>query len=639
MKKEFIYLPEGLHYLADYEELEPMLFNYGTCILNKAVTGCGATTMYLADPFPTILCSPRRALMFCKADSDQFKDKVYLFRNETDPDDANPIDLENRMMEYIRRCDNPFVNEHMPPKILVSYDSFKYVVRRLMAEGSLQRYQVIVDECQAIFTDSSFKGQVDIEFLESLKRIPNRIVFLSATPYLEDYLNLLPEFQNLPYVQLVWHPSSLQPTNIVRKDYNCSPGAIVKRIIKKYRDKGFFEEKYYQGQPVYAREALFFLNNVKAITGIIKSNGLTPADTTVICAIDDKRRKELAEVGFTIGRAPREGEPRKPFTFITRCSFEGTDFWTQAYTYIFSDIAVDSMVLDISLDLPQIMGRQRDETNPFKYDATFYCKTDTTVAEEKDTYQAKIAGKVTLSEKWIARFNDSDADLQVSDIKRIRDCQKQEEPFEIDYVTVIDDPVSGQPRPVVNKLAMCNEIRAWQLRDTIYFNSCQVLRAIDDVTEPDRDYPLTPDFLANFTGDFEQRMKAYCVFLDSHPEYQPKLESLPQIPMSMKEYYRALGHAGIRAESYVEERIRQRIRIISRKPELDAAIIASFVRGQFYSNADVKDILQGIYDSLGFPLTAKATDLEKWNALPVKKVTKTVDGKRVEGYLILEGNG
>ena len=634
MKKEFIYLPEELHYLGDVkDDLEQKLYKQGTCILNKAVTGCGATTMFLDAPIPTILCSPRKALMFCKANSDRFKDKIYLFRNEKDPDDAIPIDLENRMMEYIRECDN----NRIPPKILVSYDSFKYIVRRLMADGSLQRYRISVDECQAIFTDSSFKGQVDIEFLETLKGIPNWIIFLSATPYLEDYLDLLPEFQSLPYVQLVWHPSSLQPTNIVRKDYNCSPGAIVKRIIKKYRDKGFFEEKYYQGQPVYAREALFFLNNVKAIVGIIQANGLTPADTTVICAIDDKRRKELAEVGFTIGHAPQEGEPRTPFTFITRCSFEGTDFWTQAYTYIFSDIAVDSMVLDISLDLPQIMGRQRDDSNPFKYDATFYCKTDTTVAEEKDTYQARIAGKVALSEKWIARFNDSDTDLQMSDIKRIRDCQKQEKPFEIDYVTVIDDPVGGA-RPVINKLAMCNEIRAWQLRDTTYFNSCQVLRAIDDVTEPDRDYPLTPDFLAAFTGDFEQRMKAYCVFLDQYPEYQPKLESLPQIPMTMKEYYRALGHSGIRAESYVEERIRQRIRIISRKPALDAAIIASFVRGQFYSNANVKDILQGIYDSLSFPLTAKATDLEKWNALPVKKVTKTVDGKRVEGYLILEQN-
>ena len=635
MNKYYINLPEGLHYLGDIkDDLEQKLYKHGTCILNKAVTGCGATTMFLGAPIPTILCSPRKALMFCKANSDMFKDKIYLFRNEKDADDANPIDLENRMMEYIRECDN----NRIPPKILVSYDSFKYIVRRLMADGSLQRYRIIVDECQAIFTDSSFKGQVDIEFLETLQRIPNWIIFLSATPYLEDYLDLLPEFQNLPYVQLVWRPSSLQPTNIVRKDYNGSPGAIVKRIIKKYRDKGFFEEKYHKGQPVQAREALFFLNNVKAIVWIIQANGLTPADTTVLCAIDDKRRKELAEGGFTIGHAPQEGEPRTPFTFITRCSFEGTDFWTQAYTYIFSDIAVDSMVLDISLDLPQIMGRQRDDSNPFKYDATFYCKTDTTVAEEKDTYQARIAGKVALSEKWIARFNDSDADLQMSDIKRIRDCQKQEKPFEIDYVTVIDDPVGGA-RPVINKLAMCNEIRAWQLRDTTYFNSCQVLRAIDDVTEPDRVYPLTPDFLATFAGDFENRMKAYCVFLDQYPEYQPKLESLPQIPMTMKEYYRALGHAGIRAESYVEERIRQRIRIISRKPELDAAIIASFVRGQFYSNAGVKDILQGIYDSLGFPLTAKATDLEKWNALPVRKVTKTVDGKRVEGYLILEGNG
>ena len=630
MKKEFIYLPEGLHYLEDYKVMEPMLFNYGTCILNKAVTGCGATTMFLDDPLPTILCCPRKALMFCKANSKRFKDKIYLFRNETDPDDANPIDLENRMMQYIRWCDN----NHLSPKILVSYDSSKYVVRRLMSDDSLERYQIIVDECQALFTDSSFKGQVDIEFLETLKGIPNRIVFLSATPYLEDYLNLLPEFQNLPYVQLVWHPSSIQPTNIVKKDYyRGTLAATVKRIIDKFRADGFFEEKVVKGNYVCAREALFFVNNVKAIIGIIKSNGLTPADTTVICAIDDKRRKELEKVGFTIGHAPQEGEPRTPFTFITRCSFEGTDFWTQAYTYIFSDIAVDSMVLDISLDLPQIMGRQRDETNPFKYDATFYCKTDTTVAEEKSTYKEKIAGKVALSEKWIARFNDSDADLQMSDIKRIRDCQKQEEPFEIDYVTVIDDPVGG-PRPVVNKLAMCNEIRAWQLRDTTYFNSCEVLRAIDDVTEPDRDYPLTPDFLATFTGDFENRMKAYCEFLDLHPEYQEKLESLPQIPMSMKEYYRVLGHAGIRAESYVEAGIGRRIERNTRQGELEAAIVSSFQPGRFYSNPEVKLILQGIYDGLGFPLTAKATDLEKQTALPVKKITKTVAGKRVEGYLI-----
>ena len=633
MIKHYIDLPEGLHFLEDYGELESKLFNYGTCILNKAVTGCGATTMFLADPLPTILCSPRKALMFCKANSKRFKDKIYLFRNEKDPDDASVIGLENRMMEYIRDCDN----KHMPPKILVSYDSFRHVVQRLTEDGSLGRYQIIVDEAQALFTDAAFKGDVSIEFLENLQGKKNRIIFMSATPYLEAYLDMLPEFQNLPYVQLVWQPSSLQPTNIVNKGYyRGSLSATVKRIIDKYRAEGFFEEKVVNGNYVCAREALFFVNNVRAITGIIKSNGLTPADTTVICAMTEKNRKALQQIGFTIGHAPQEDEPgpRTPFTFVTKCSFEGTDFWTQAYTYIFSDITVSTMVVDIALDLPQIMGRQRDETNPFKYDATFYCKTDPSfVGKTDEEIQADISKKERVSLKWIANFNAADPEVQENLAEGKRDQQERLN-FTKDYVAVIDDAELGVSRVAFNSLAQCNEIRAWELRKTTYFNGCLVLRAIQDISVPDIDYPLTPAFLATFTGDFEQRMKAYCVFLDQHPEYLSKLESLPQIPMEMKEYYRTLGHAGISAESYVEAGIRRRIERNIRQGELEAEIVKSFVPGKFYSNPDAKIIIQGIFDHLGFPLTAKASELEKQTALPAKKVTKTIDGKRVEGYLI-----
>ena len=631
MQKYFIDLPEGLHYLEDYGELESRLFKHGTCILNKAVTGCGATTMFLADPLPTILCSPRKALMFCKANSKRFKDKIYLFRNEKDPDDASVIDLENRMMEYIRECDRQGVS----PKILVSYDSFRHVLQRLHEDGSLGRYQIIVDEAQALFTDAAFKGDVSIEFLENLQGKTNRIIYMSATPYLEAYLDMLPQFQSLPYVQLVWRPSSLQPTNIVKKDYyRGSLAATVKRIIDKYRAEGFFEEKVDKGNYVCAREALFFVNNVRAITGIIKSNGLTPADTTVICAITEKNRKALQQIGFTIGHAPQEGEPRTPFTFVTKCSFEGTDFWTQAYTYVFSDITVNTMVVDIALDLPQIMGRQRDETNPFKYDATFYFKTDPSFVGKTDAeIQADILKKERVSRKWIANFNAADPEVQENMAGDKRDQQGRLN-FTKDYVAVIDDAEQGVSRVAFNSLAQCNEIRAWELRKTTYFNGCLVLRAIQDIAVPDIDYPLTDSFLATFTGDFENRMKAYCVFLDQHPEYLPKLESLPQIPISMKEYYRVLGHANIRAESYVEAGIRRRFERSTRQGELEATIVSAFQPGRFYSNPEVKLILQGIYDHLGLQLTAKASELEKQTALPVKKITKTVDGKRVEGYLI-----
>ena len=628
MKKFYIQLPEGLHYLEDYKELEPMLFNYGTCILNKAVTGCGATTMFLDDPLPTILCSPRKALMFCKANSKRFKGRIYLYRNESDPDDARPIDLMNRMLEYIRECDR----KKVAPKVLVSYDSFPNAARALIQNGSLERFQIIVDEAQTLFTDAAFKGDVSIEFLENLQGMTNRIIFMSATPYLEAYLDMLPQFQNLPYVELQWHPSSLEATNIVKEKYdNGRLGATIKRLIGKYRDKGFFEEKIWNGQRVQAEEALFFLNNVKAIVDIIKANGLTPADTTIICAINDKNKTALKKIGFEIGHAPQEGEPRTPFTFVTKCSFEGTDFWTQAYTYVFSDITVKTMVVDITLDLPQIMGRQRDDTNPFKYDATIFYKTDPSQIGKTDAeIIADITKRQRVSLKWIDNYNAADPEVQEN---MAGDKRGQQEilNFTRDYVAIIDDAMQGTRRVAFNHLAMCNEIRAWDLRKTTYFNGCQVLRAINDITVPDQNYPDTPLFLDAFmaTGNFSQRMKVYCDFLDQHPEYLPKLESLPQVPMEMKKYYRDIGPDAIRSAGYEKAGICSYIGMAERAGELEAAIVSAFQPGRFYSNPEAKLILQGIYDGLGFPLTAKATDLEKWNALPVKKITKTVDGKRV----------
>lgn len=634
MIKHYIQLPEGLHYLEDYKELEPMLFNYGTCILNKAVTGCGATTMFLDDPLPTILCSPRKALMFCKANSKRFKGRIYLYRNESDPDDARPIDLMNRMLEYIRECDR----KKVAPKVLVSYDSFPNAARALIQNGSLERFQIIVDEAQTLFTDAAFKGDVSIEFLENLQGMTNRIIFMSATPYLEVYLDMLPQFQNLPYVELQWHPSSLEATNIVKEKYdNGRLGATVKRLIGKYRDKGFFEEKIWNGQRVQAEEALFFLNNVKAIVDIIKANGLTPADTTIICAITDKNKTTLKKIGFEIGHAPQEGEPRTPFTFVTKCSFEGTDFWTQAYTYVFSDITVKTMVVDITLDLPQIMGRQRDDSNPFKYDATIFYKTDPSQIGKTDAeIIADITKRQRVSLKWIDNYNAADPEVQEN---MAGDKRGQQEilNFTRDYVAIIDDATQGTRRVAFNHLAMCNEIRAWDLRKTTYFNGCQVLRAINDISIPDQNYPDTPIFLDAFmaTGNFSQRMKVYCDFLDVHPEYLPKLESLPQVPMEMKKYYRDIGPDAIRSAGYEKAGICSYMGMAERQGELDATLIASFEPGRFYSNPEAKLILQGIYDGLGFPLTAKATDLERQTVFPVKKITKTVDGKRVEGYLIL----
>ena len=126
MEKFKINIPERIYHLNEYPELQSQ-FPQGSFILDKTITGCGATTMFLSDRTPTILCSPRLELMHCKANSPQFIGLVHEFRKFGDT--RSVLTLENELMDYVSNHTFPFSSE--PAKILVSYDSFKHVVQAL----------------------------------------------------------------------------------------------------------------------------------------------------------------------------------------------------------------------------------------------------------------------------------------------------------------------------------------------------------------------------------------------------------------------------------------------------------------------------------------------------------------------------
>lgn len=64
------------------------------------------------------------------------------------------------------------------------------------------------------------------------------------------------------------------------------------------------------------------------------------------------------------------------FTFCTSTVYIGADFYsTNAYSYIFANPRISSMTVDVSVDLQQIIGRQRLEENPFRNSATLYFNT------------------------------------------------------------------------------------------------------------------------------------------------------------------------------------------------------------------------------------------------------------------------
>ena len=101
------------------------------------------------------------------------------------------------------------------PKILVTYDSLKHVLSTI-GLVDLSNYSIIVDEFQNIFMDASFKAETELNFVGYLQECPN-VTYLSATPYIEEYLDELDEFKNLPYYELKWHPDRLRQIEITLK--------------------------------------------------------------------------------------------------------------------------------------------------------------------------------------------------------------------------------------------------------------------------------------------------------------------------------------------------------------------------------------------------------------------------------------
>lgn len=639
MNKTNISMPPGILYLGNYPELINQL-PQGSFIFNKVMTGCGATTMFLKDSVPTILCSPRKEMIYCKATSDDFVGRVHLFGAQSPKSDV--LTKINDMKHYVQSTlPTPFGPSGIIPKILVTYDSTKHVLQGLDELGYKENFRIVVDEFQTLFTDAAFRGDTEAEFMEKISNIELPTVYLSATPYIEDYLDQLDNFKNLPYVELVWPDSSKHHTNVVSRRYiRGSKKETITGIIEKYRTKGYFEELMDSlGNICKATQAVFFVNDVSFIKSVIEKNKLKPDDTLVICADCSKNEKTLSKVGFKIGHAPKENHPHPTFTFATKCAYEGTDFYhPNAYTYVFSEIRENlaNMAIDISLDLPQILGRLRSDNNVFKYSATLFYKTVPEFSvDARNEFYNKIKEKDTETREAVNDFNNTtDKRKRNREARKYRNAQKVEK-YQNDYISVVDDKENQEPVLVFNMYVMLNEIRAWQVQRDQFLNGTYVMNSVSQAFS--NSTTVTSQkvnvFLSTYCGTFEECMKMYAEFLDTNPECKGELQMCTQVPICIKEYYNILGTDRLRALSWKEANIRASL---NAKPMQDTkTLVLSEFTSQWYSLSDIKKKLQKVYETCSPGRIAKATDIKDYFMCKESK-RKIADGKRENGYELIK---
>ena len=321
MKKIKLDVPSGIKYLSDWDELENLLPDDQPFILNKRICGCGATEMYIRSDKKVILASPRKHLLYNKY-SQHPSGNLHLYRFQGDKkkyfesktgSEKEILTFNSELQEYIK---------HGGKKILTTYDSLGKIMEVLVGLGeNLSEWIVVVDEFQVIFYDCHFKPTTEYELSEVLQKF-TQVIYLSATPFLESYLDMTVQFKSLPVYELLWPENMTKLPDVEVIKSRKSVLELCMGLIEKYRS-GNGRSTMVNGEKFIAKEVVFYINSVSEIKKIIKKSGLKPEETTIICSSKSDNIKKLDELSrqtgmkFRIEEIPGKGEPHKMFTFCT----------------------------------------------------------------------------------------------------------------------------------------------------------------------------------------------------------------------------------------------------------------------------------------------------------------------------------
>lgn len=673
MEKFNIIVPRGIRYIGEWEDFRFNNFP-AKCIINKQLPGCGFTEYCLRGPENIILCSPRKMLL--KNKKDQHKFDVYLVVNEMDKEsnidkdlskvdkntnlDAEELDkkfMDNNSEIYKRLyreieeyCISRSING-LPCKILVTYDSYRIVKDILEKLDRFYTFYTVVDEFQSILHDSRFKSDTELKFLEYLKQSPTAY-FVSATPMMDEYLEMLNEFKDLPYYELDW--GSADSSRVIKPELDVfvmrAVGEKASEVIQKYLS-GDFESIVVlrNGIPtrVVSDEAVFYVNSVNHITSIIKKNNLTPEQCNILCSdTSDNLKKIQRRLGkkFKIGEVPLKGVKPKMFTFCTRTVYLGADFYSLcARSFIFSDSNIDSLAVDISEDLPQILGRQRLFDNPWKNSATFYYRSTANYREMKaEDFKRIIESKKKDTENLLKAFDSAPNDTKYTLAKNYQYVAKSAN-YKENYVAVNkihtpDDNIILKPVP--NNLVLVNEIRAFKIQQIDYKDRFTVFSTVYNTLTPDDIVNQeVSEFLKVYTGltTIYDKLKLLCEYGLSEDAIQVVLGQINDSD-EIKSYYTSLSPDRLRSLSYNSTKIKKELGIATFNQELlESSIYLEFKIGDKLALSIIKDRLEYLYNSIGYNKTPKAKDLENYFNVKESSARVEIDGikKIVKVYNII----
>lgn len=594
-------MPENVEFLTEWNG-----FELPKGILNKGVTGCGATSVAIQDEHKTIICSPRINLIKNKVGQHEGLLGVYG-------------DVKNdEIMAYLEKAETP--------KIMVTYDSMPRLAKLITDKSD---WRVVVDEYQYLLIDSGFRSDKAIALLDIVNEF-DYVTYLSATPIADKYIQQMEQFKDVPYTELIW--GDRVERIYVEREVSAKPIDNAIKIVRNYQN-GIFPK---EGDAV-SKECVIFLNSVTNIANIIHQTKIPPEDVNIIVADTEENRKLVRQIGkgYDIGAIPLEGEPHKMFTFCTSTAFAGCDFYsTCASTFVISDNKKVHTSIDIATELAQIAGRQRLACNPFRKTMVFIYNVD--IGESNaDIYKNAIEQKLEKSIK-MAEWKNGAPDYFKKDVIKETSEMQNIKKYSESYVRYDEKSDSF----TVNRWAYLNELFAYDVQHENYQNSIIVKKQLEesgfDIKEEERQSDYKEQLKCILTKEgFADRMKRYCELrqLKQTNPYYIADEIMERQYEGLKLYYDRLGCERIKALGFKEKDLKNELERCYRENDIKRKFREVFAVGERMSTEDIKRIMTEIYAKYGISKKGVATHLERDYGIRLKPIKVAMpDGSRKGGY-------
>ena len=329
---------KGAHYLSDFMDDLPH-----NAYINKGATGCGGTTLAITNSEPYVIAV--HSVNTIKNKINQHKNLCPVYNEISDDDIKFYIEKKNNNVQ----------------KFIVTYDSLP----RLLKFINPYNFRLLVDEVQVLIRYlGHFKISTSNKLLNQVYKFKSTS-YLTATPTERCYLPQ--SLKKLDYINIEW-PNLIKPDI---KHMYCGKQLQTKVV-------SFIIDKLDNTDD----EIYVFYNSKSGVTSTIKKllsakPDMKLDDIKIVFSDSDENIKyfktQLKCKNINIGNdliTDDDGVPlsgyNKRVNFISSFGFEGVDFYSfgkNVITLIVADSFSKSMRYDISIDLPQIIGRFRRDKN------------------------------------------------------------------------------------------------------------------------------------------------------------------------------------------------------------------------------------------------------------------------------------